>query len=159
MNAKPHSLSRSPGFYERLISLYPSSYLTKHREELLQNFEDLERDMGSRKLFWTFVVGDFIKSLFYEYMHYIKNHRWAQIAVVFVIILAAVAIWQAVTLQKAHSSFANYAAFRGCATITSQSTASGTCTLPNGQTITMVKFNGRWYLNGDLPYCWGNFCL
>jgi hypothetical protein len=152
MNAKPYAFSRSSGFYERLISLYPSSYLAKHREELLQNYEDLERDIGSKRLFWAFIIGDFIKSIFHEYMNYIKKHRWAQFAAVVVVLLAAVAIWQFFVLQKAHSSFANYAAFRGCETITSQSATSGTCTLSNGQSITMVQVNGRWYLQGDLGW-------
>ncbi len=92
-------------------------------------------------------------------MGYIQHHRWAQIVAAAVIVLAVVAGWQFITLQKAHSSFANYAAFRGCTQITSQSDASGTCTLASGQTITMVKFNGGWYLDGDLPVCRGNFCI
>ena len=76
-----------------------------------------------------------------------------------VIALAVLMIWQFVILQKAHSSFANYAAFRGCATITSQTDASGTCALANGKTITIVNFNGRWFLEGDLPWgCFGSFC-
>lgn len=159
MNANSYSLSHSPKFYERIISLYPSSYLAKHREELLQNFEDFERDMGSKKMFWAFIIGDFIKSLFQEHMNYIKHNRWAQFAVAIIIVLLAVAIWQFVTLQKAHSSFTNYAAFRGCAQITGQSGATGTCTLANGQSITMVQFHGQWYLDGDLPMCWGNICF
>ncbi len=162
MNAKPYVLSHAPRFYERLISLYPAAYLAKHREELLQNFEDLERDVGSKKWFWMFIIGDFIKSIFHEYMHYLNHHRRAQFAVALIIVLAALATWQIVTLQKAHSSFANYAAFRGCAQITGESDSSGTCMLANGQSITIVKFNGRWFLQGDLPACMvkiGSFCL
>ncbi len=74
---------------------------------------------------------------------------------VWIIILVAIAtfvIWQFITLQKAHSSFINYAAFRGCTDITSQTATSGTCTLANGQSITMVQVNGRWYLQGDLGW-------
>jgi hypothetical protein len=152
MNAKPYALSRSSGFYERLISLYPASYRAKHREELLQNFEDLERDMGSKRLFWAFVISDFLKSITQQYMEYIKHHRWAQVVAVLVVAVVAVGIWQFFVLRKAHSSFANYAAFRGCATITGQSATSGTCTLGNGQSITMVERNGKWFLQGD--YGW-----
>lgn len=88
-----------------------------------------------------------------------KRHRWVQLAIATLIVLVALAIWQFTTLRVAHSSFANYAAFRGCATITSQSSASGTCTLADGQTIQIVQFHGRWYLDGDLPTCWNNFCF
>ncbi len=162
MNRKAYLLSRSPKLYERLISFYPPSYLTRHRDELLQNFEDLECDMGSKKLFWAFIISDFIKSLFQEYMNYIKNHHWAKFAIAAVVILFAMALWWVIALQKAHSSFANYATFRGCSQITSQSDTSGTCTLSNGQGIKIVKLNSRWYLDGDLPVCGlnlGSICL
>ena len=159
MNTKPDVLSQASKWYERLVCLYPPSYLAKHREELLQNFKDLQRDVGSKKLFWVFVASDFIKSLTQQYMEYLKHHLWAQIAAIVIIILAAVAIWQSVILHKAHSSFANYAAFRGCSTITSQTDTSGTCTLASGTTIKIIKFRGKWYLNNDLPVCFGNFCF
>ncbi len=75
------------------------------------------------------------------------------------VVLAILAAWQFAILQKAHRSFADYAAFRGCVAITSRSDASGTCTLANGETITLVKSDGRWFLEGDLPWgCLGNFC-
>ncbi len=66
-------------------------------------------------------------------------------------VIAALVVWQLIILRKAHSSFANYAAFRGCITITGQSAASGTCVRANGETITIVKSDGRWFLEGDLP--------
>ena len=86
-------------------------------------------------------------------------HRWAQLGAVVIVLLVALAAWQWVTLRIAHSSFENYAAFRGCEQITSRSETTGTCTLSSGETITMVEFNGKWYLKGDLPVCWGNLCL
>lgn len=162
MNAKPYVLSHHPKLYERLIDLYPSSYLAKHREELLQNFEDLERDIGSKKMFWAFIVGDFLKSLTHEYMQYIKHHRWIQVALVIAILLVGLGVQQVLYLQKAHSTFDNYAAFRGCAQITSRTDTQGTCTTNTGQTVTIVKFDDRWFLQGDLPVCMiniGSFCL
>lgn len=68
--------------------------------------------------------------------------------------------WQFMTLRQAHSSFDNYAAFRGGKQITSHTDTSGSCTLASGQTIKIVQFRGKWYLDGDLPpLCFGNFCL
>ena len=84
-------------------------------------------------------------------MQYIRHHRWAQFALAVLVILAALVAWQLVTLRIAHSSFDNYAAFRGCARITSKTSDAGTCTLANGQSVTMVRYEGKWYLQGDLP--------
>ena len=92
-------------------------------------------------------------------MEYTKHHRWAQFALVAIILLVIIFGWQFSLLEKAHSTFDNYAAFRGCAQITSQSDTSGTCTLPSGETIKIVKFHGKWYLDGDLPACWLDFCF
>ena len=87
-----------------------------------------------------------------------KRHLWMVVfAVIF--ILVAFAVWQFMILRIAHSSFANYAQFRGCATIASRSDTTGTCMLANGQSIAMVKFAGRWYLHGDLPFCWWKICF
>ncbi len=160
METKAHIARRSSGLYEKLIRFYPHSYLSKHREELLQNFKDLERDLGSRRLLWAFIISDFIKSLGQQYMEYIKNHRWIQIVLAILAVLFIVCVWQFATLRIAHSSFDNYAAFRGCEHVTNQTDTSGTCTLANGQSITMVQYRGKWYLQGDLPpLCFGNFCL
>lgn len=83
----------------------------------------------------------------------------AAAAAVVVLLLAALFMEQFFVLQKAHSSFSNYAAFRGCQRITSRSDISGTCTLASGQSIKIVKFNGKWYLDGDLPFCWNGVCF
>jgi hypothetical protein len=68
-------------------------------------------------------------------------------------------IHEKLLLTKAHSSFENYYAFRGCAQLVSRTADSGTCLLNSGQTIKIVKFNNKWYLDGDLPLCWRNFCI
>jgi hypothetical protein len=159
MNALPRTASRSAHFYARLLALYPSHYLARHRAELMQNFEDLERECGSRSLLWTFIIRDLFSSLGEQYMKYLKNNRWAQVALAAIVILVALGLWQVATLRTAHSSFANYASFRGCSQITSETSTSGTCTLPNGQSITMVQYEGKWYLEGDLPRCVGTFCF
>ena len=95
-------------------------------------------------------------------MQYFKHRRWIQALAIIIVVFGVLAVSQIVMLQKAHSSFANYAAFRGCATVTSQTDATGTCTLANGQSITLVKFDNKWFLQGDLPVCMigiGSHCL
>jgi hypothetical protein len=162
METSTYIAQRASGLYEKLIRLYPSSYRKKHRDELLQNFDDLRRDIGSGKLLWAFIISDFVTSLGKEYMQYIKNHFWLQILIAAVVILGALFTWQVLYLQKAHSTFDNYAAFRGCEQITSETATSGTCALSSGQSITIVKFDNRWFLQGDLPVCMiqiGSHCL
>lgn len=145
--------------YEKLILLYPAQYLERHRDELLQNFDDLDRDNPSQHFFLAFIISDLFKSLGGEYMQYIRTHRWAQLTLAVIIALFALSVWQFFELNWAHSSFANYADFRGCQTITSESDNAGTCTLASGQSIKMVQFHGGWYLDGDLPVCIGNICF
>lgn len=79
-------------------------------------------------------------------------------------ILVAVAVILAVsqwlTLRKAHSTFENYYAFRGCQELLTQTPTEGTCKLSDGSVIKIVKFQGKWYLDGDLPWaCIGNLCI
>lgn len=61
--------------------------------------------------------------------------------------------WQFVRVEHAHSSFANYYAFRGCVRLVSKSDATAVCALPSGKTIKLVKYKNKWYLQGDLPVC------
>lgn len=60
-------------------------------------------------------------------------------------------ISQVLYLRKAHSTFENYYAFRGCVQLLEKTLDYGTCKLKNGQTIKIVKFDNRWFLDGDLP--------
>lgn len=76
-----------------------------------------------------------------------------------VIIIAIIAINQFFLLRKAHSSFDNYYAFRGCEQLIEKTNTSGTCKLSSGKEITIVQFHDRWYLDGDLPMCIVNFCF
>ena len=54
-------------------------------------------------------------------------------------------------LQKAHSTFENYYAFRGCVQLINRTQEYGTCKISTGKTIKIVKFQKKWYLDGDLP--------
>jgi hypothetical protein len=71
-----------------------------------------------------------------------------------ILVLAALAIDQLIVLQKAHSTFENYYAFRGCTQLISRTDTSGVCKTASGGTITIVEINGKWYLQGDGPGIW-----
>ena len=63
-------------------------------------------------------------------------------------------------LSNAHSSFENYYAFRGCVELLDRTQDSGTCRTESGQTIKIVQYEGKWYLDGDLPWaCVGRLCF
>ena len=67
------------------------------------------------------------------------------------LIFAAFSIYWAQYLAKAHSTFENYYAFRGCVQLLVRTDNYGVCRLASGQTIKIVKFHDQWYLDGDLP--------
>lgn len=69
---------------------------------------------------------------------------------VFVIFLI-VCIWQIFYLRWAHSSFGNYYKFRGCQGLIEKNDLFGKCRLSDGKVIKIVKFDNKWYLDGDLP--------
>lgn len=73
---------------------------------------------------------------------------------VIVLVFAALAIEQYFTLQKAHSTFDNYYAFRGCTQLVEKTDTYGTCKLASGDTIKIDLINGKWYLDGDGPGVW-----
>jgi len=73
---------------------------------------------------------------------------------ILVVVFAALAIDQLIVLQKAHSTFDDYYAFRGCAQLISRTDTSGVCKTTSGDTITIVEINGKWYLQGDGPGVW-----
>ncbi|HEX8964816.1 MAG TPA: hypothetical protein VF820_00095, partial [Patescibacteria group bacterium] len=62
-------------------------------------------------------------------------------------------------LRRAHSTFENYYAFRGCMQLIKRTDTYGLCKIGDGETIKIVKFNEKWYLQNDLPLCINNFCF
>ena len=63
-------------------------------------------------------------------------------------------------LRKVHSTFDNYYFFRGCIKLLQKTDDYGTCKLASGNIIKIVKFQNKWYLNGDLPWaCLGKICF
>lgn len=80
-----------------------------------------------------------------------------------VVIMVAVIIFGiswVIYLHKAHSTFENYYAFRGCQKLLIKTADYGTCQLTSGTAIKIVKYQDKWYLDGDLPWlCWGKICF
>lgn len=63
-------------------------------------------------------------------------------------------------LRNAHSTFENYYAFRGCKQLIKRTDTYGICKLSSGQQIKIVKYQNKWYLDGDLPWaCVGRICF
>jgi hypothetical protein len=56
-------------------------------------------------------------------------------------------------LEVAHGTFEDYYIFRGCTHLLEKTDTYGTCVTEKGETIKMVEYQGKWYLDGDLP--WG----
>lgn len=73
------------------------------------------------------------------------------------IIITALGVGEFFFLRKAHSSFENYYNFRGCVQLLEKTDTYGICKLSSGQTIKIVKYQNKWYLDGDLPYPGLNF--
>ncbi len=78
----------------------------------------------------------------------------------FVILALIWGISQWFYLRKAHSIFENYYAFRGCVQLLNKTDDYGTCKTSSGQTIKIIKYQNKWYLDGDLPWaCLGSVCF
>ena len=66
-------------------------------------------------------------------------------------LVVGLAVYQYFYLKKAHSTFENYYAFRGCTQLLERTNDYGLCKIASGQTIKIILFDGKWYLDGDLP--------
>jgi hypothetical protein len=86
------------------------------------------------------------------------SHRiLLSIAGVLIVVLFIFGIYQIRLLNKAHSTFENYYSFRGCVQLLKKTPTYGVCKTNSGQTIKIVLYHGKWYLNGDLPIgLWGH---
>jgi hypothetical protein len=73
------------------------------------------------------------------------------IAALILLFFAVFGIYQVRMLEKAHSTFENYYVFRGCTKLIDKTEDYGTCEVVSGKIIKIVKFDGRWFLDGDLP--------
>jgi hypothetical protein len=86
---------------------------------------------------------------FYELLHHRKK-LLAMIAAILVIV-AVLFAYKVQMLAKAHSTFENYYAFRGCVQLQERTDDYGVCKTNRGDVIKIVKFHDKWYLDGDLP--------
>jgi hypothetical protein len=80
------SLSRA--IYGLLLGLYPRPYLRRHRPEMLQNFQDLERESPSKAELWLFIAKDLAISLRSQF----TRTLWGQVAMV-VLVLVIVLVY------------------------------------------------------------------
>ena len=76
------------------------------------------------------------------------------LSILIIILVASILTTQFFLLQKAHSTFENYYAFRGCVQLLERTPDYGTCKLDSGKTIKIVKIQNKWYLDGDGPNVW-----
>jgi hypothetical protein len=84
-------------------------------------------------------------------MKLLKNKKALITILLVVIVVFAFGIYWILLLRKAHSTFENYYAFRGCDQLLQKTQDYGLCKTDTGQTIKIVKFQDKWYLDGDLP--------
>lgn len=84
----------------------------------------------------------------------LKSKLFLAVAGLAVVILAVFGVYQVQTLHKAHSTFDNYYVFRGCVQLVKRTPSYGICKTNSGQTIKIVLYHGKWYLDGDLPTSW-----
>ena len=81
-----------------------------------------------------------------------RINKWILIALTIAVTLFfSFSVYWMVLLKKAHSTFENYYAFRGCVQLLEKNPDSGTCKISSGQIIKIVKINNQWYLDGDGP--------
>jgi hypothetical protein len=85
---------------------------------------------------------------------------WLAVVSLTAVILIVFSVSQFFMLRKAHSTFDNYYAFRGCTKLIDRTGTYGDCQLASGEIIKIVQFKDRWYLDGDLPWaCLGSICF
>ena len=88
-----------------------------------------------------------------------KNRIFIMLSFFIGIIVVIFLVNQILILRKAHSTFKNYYSFRNCVKLLKKTPDYGLCKTNTGEEIKIVKFNNKWYLNGDLPFCVSTFCL
>jgi len=93
-------------------------------------------------------------------MKLLKNKKVVTITLLAAVLVFIFIINQWLYLRKAHSTFENYYAFRGCVQLLKKTADYGICKTNAGQTIKIVEYKNKWYLDGDLPWaCLGRICF
>jgi len=80
------------------------------------------------------------------------TNKFAISFLVIVLALFVLGLYWLHILNVAHSSFENYYNFRGCTELVGKTDTYGVCQISSGKTIKIVKYEDKWYLDGDLPY-------
>jgi hypothetical protein len=81
--------SRSLAIYSLLLEVYPPAYLRRHREELLQNFQDLEEEFPSTAALWCFVARDLAVSLRSEFIRTFRGQTTMVLTILSLIVAIA----------------------------------------------------------------------
>ena len=84
-------------------------------------------------------------------MKIIKNKKILKIILILGVLAFIFGSYWVFYLEKAHKTYENYYAFRGCIQEIKKTKDYGICKTGTGETIKIVKFQGKWYLDGDLP--------
>lgn len=94
-------------------------------------------------------------------MEYMRDRKILIIlALIAAIIILIFGIRYWLYLRKAHSTFDDYYAFRGCVQLLDKTDTYGVCKTNSGEIIKIVEYQNRWYLDGDLPWgCLGKICF
>jgi CubicO group peptidase (beta-lactamase class C family) len=93
--------SRSLAVYGFLLSLYAPAFLARHREEMLQNFEDLENASPSKAALWLLIGKDLMLSLISPN---IPKSLWARTTPLVIILAAALGLYQALATDTVAAS-------------------------------------------------------
>jgi hypothetical protein len=91
---KPQARSRSLVVYAVLLKLYAPEFLTQHRAEMLQNFEDLENTLASPVALWLRIGKDLMFSLI---SRQIRRSLWGQAALMLIVLAVVLVILRAST--------------------------------------------------------------
>src|ERR1700733_8276106 len=76
---------------------------------------------------------------------------WLALLALAVLVCGIFLVEQWLYVEKAHSTFDDYYAFRGCEKLIDKTDTYADCELASGETIRIVEVGGQWYLDGDLP--------
>src|SRR5262249_932135 len=89
---KQKTRSRSLAVYALLLELYAPEFLARHREEMLQNFEDLENASSSKAALWLLLGEDLMRSLI---SRKIPKSFWGHAAPLVIVLTVVLGIWRA----------------------------------------------------------------
>ena len=79
------------------------------------------------------------------------------ISLFFILIAGILIVVKSAQLRFAHKTFENYSTFRGCVEIVNKTDSYGYCKLNSGVIIKLVRYQEKWFLDGDFPVSCGFF--